>query len=128
MSDKLKYYIVTITQQREGEIVVQAKSQEEAFDIAEKYAPGNEVEWHYTPGSHGVDREGWDDEQLEAKKVTAYKLVKGDAIMACPDRSVVSAESEKKKWDVIKSYPHQFPPPVALELLTEAIEKEKSKE
>lgn len=30
--------------------------------------------------------------------------------------------------EMIKSCPHPFPPPVALELLTEAIEKEKSKQ
>ena len=125
MSDKLKYYIVTITQQREGEIVVQAKSQEEAFDIAEKYAPGNEVEWHYTPGSHGVDRDGWDDEQLEAEKVTAYKSVNGDAIMPCPDRLVVSAESEKRKWKAAGA-PGMYS--VALEMLNKSLEKEKSDE
>ena len=125
MSDKLKYYIVTITQQREGEIVVQAKSQEEAFDIAEKYAPGNEVEWHYTPGSHGVDRDGWDDEQLEAEKVTAYKSVNGDAIMPCPDRLVVSAESEKRKWEAAGA-PGMYA--VALEMLNKSLEKEKSDE
>jgi plastocyanin len=126
MSNKLKYYIVTITQQREGEIVVQAESQEEAFAIAENYSPGDEVEWHYTPGSHGVDREGWEDGQLEAEKVTAYKSVNGDAIMPCPDRLVVSAEGEKRKWEAAGAAPGMYS--VALEMLTESLEKEKSDE
>ena len=118
----MKYYIVTITQKQEAEIVVEAESQEQAFAIAENYAPGEEVEWHYTPGSHGVDREGWEDEQLEAEKVTAYKSINGDAIMPCPDRLVVSAEGEKRKWEAAGG-PGMYS--VALEMITESLKKEK---
>ena len=125
MSNKLKYYIVTITRKQEAEIVVQAESQEKAFDIAENYVPGNEVEWHCTPGSRGVDREDWEDGELEAEKVTAYKSIKGNAIMPCPDRLVVSAESEKRRWEAA-SAPGMYS--VALEMLTESLKKEKSDE
>jgi hypothetical protein len=123
----MKHYIVTITRKQEAEIVVQAESQEEAFDIAEKCIPPKDTKWHYTSGSQEADREDWEDEQLEARKVTAYKSVTGDAIMVCPDSSVVSAEGEKKKWDTIKSCPPLFPPSVALDLLTEEMEKKKEK-
>ena len=128
MSDKMKYYIVTITRKQEAEIVVQAESQEQAFDLAEKCIPPDDTEWHYTSGSQSVDREGWEDEQLEARKVTAYKSVTGDPIMACPDSSVISAEGEKKKWDAVKSCPLSIPASVALEMLARDIDKEKSDE
>ena len=128
MSNKLKYYIVTITRKQEAEVVVQAESQEKAFDIAEKCIPPSDIEWHYTSGSQKADREGWEDEQLEARKVTAYKSVTGDAIMACPDSSVISAEGEKKKWDRVRSCPFGIPASVALEMLAKEIDKEKSDE
>ena len=124
----MKYYIVTITRKQEAEIVVQAESQEQAFDLAEKCIPPDDIEWHYTSGSQKADREGWEDEQLEARKVTAYKSVTGDAIMACPDSSVISAEGEKRKWDTVKSCPLPIPASVALEMLAKEIDKEKSDE
>ena len=123
----MKHYIVTITRKQEAEVVVQAESQEKAFDIAERCIPPKDTKWHYTSGSQEADREDWEDEQLEARKVTAYKSVTGDAIMVCPDSSVVSAEGEKTKWERIASCPPSLPASVALEMLTEEIEKEKKK-
>jgi hypothetical protein len=106
----MKHYIVTVIRKQEAEIVVQAESQEEAFDLAEKCIPPSDTEWHDVHEPLEVDREDWDEEQLEAVKVTAYKSISGDAIMPCADSSVVGSEAEKKKRDREKAlYDARYP-------------------
>lgn len=95
----MKHYVIPISRRQVADIVVQANSQEEAFDIAEKCFPPDDTPWEWDLESHEVDREDWEDEQLEAVKVTAYKSISGDAIMPCADSSVVGSEAEKKKRD-----------------------------
>lgn len=126
--NRMKHYIVTVSKKQEAEIVVQAESQEEAFDKAEECFPSSDTEWHDVHRSLEVDRKGWDDEQLEAVKVTAYKSISGDVIIPCADSSVVGSEAEKKKRDREQAlYDARYPMGVFLDAFKDELEKREEK-
>ena len=124
----MNYYIVTVSKKQEAEIVVQALSQEEAFDKAEECFPSSDTEWHDVHRSLEVDRKGWDDDQLRAVKVTAYKLIRGDAMIHCPASSVVGSEAEKQRRDREKAlYDARYPMGVFLDAFNDELEKREKK-
>ena len=125
----MKHYVIPISRRQVADIVVQANSQEEAFDIAEKCFPPDDTPWEWDLESHEVDREGWEDEQLRAKKTTAYKTVDGDAIIACPNSSVVGSKAEKKKHDKEEAlYMARYPMSNFLDAFKDQLKKRKEKQ